>query len=244
MDWRSIPVPPKLTERPRDSRGFVVPYTALSLNEGWDFTTLDPRKVQTCVEMGLCGLCGTYLGDEDEVVTFVGGPLSVTNRNFLDPPMHEQCALYALNVCPFLAMPTARYSKAGEGVVNPAVHPDRPEKFGLLSCERGEIAHFTVNGQLAFHIPRDLGNVRVEWWGEPAYNERGRELLPYHEVRHFKSASHTYSDRDEECPLEIELKTEGRHPKDDSTPPGPITCMECNQLVRLERLDAPPTKEA
>jgi hypothetical protein len=65
-----------------------------------DFKTTDPRKIQRCVTERRCGICGKTM---DREVVFVGGPLSMVSRIFNDPAMHEECARYAYEVCPFLA---------------------------------------------------------------------------------------------------------------------------------------------
>jgi hypothetical protein len=52
-------------------------------------------------------LCGQLLGKH---LFFIGGPLCVVNRLFLDPPMHKECAIFALQVCPHLASHKGRFS--------------------------------------------------------------------------------------------------------------------------------------
>jgi hypothetical protein len=56
-------------------------------------------------------LCGEKLC---ETVFFVGGCGSALHPNggYVDPPMHKECATYALEVCPFLALRNYEGAKA------------------------------------------------------------------------------------------------------------------------------------
>ena len=140
QDWRSVPIPPSLDARPKDNRGYPITFVTLIQEDGTpDFTTIDGQKIVRCITEQRCGMCGVeFFGTPDEqdtnIVAFIGGPLSIENQNFLDPPMHVECAVYAMKVCPHIAIDTSRYSKPKEGEgreLFQGVHPDRPEKFGI-----------------------------------------------------------------------------------------------------------------
>jgi hypothetical protein len=87
-------------------------------------------KFRKAAEDGLCGICGQA---NDGPYALVGGPESIESHTFGDLPMHEDCARYALQVCPFLAAPRARYHrKQIEGEkTHSAMAKERPEVFGL-----------------------------------------------------------------------------------------------------------------
>lgn len=100
-------IPPRLIHRPRDERGYVIPYAQFIKGHGMpDFATMDHHKVLKCLRHRVCGICGEQLGRH---IYFVGGPLCVANRLFYDPPMHRECAIYALATCPHLARSKGRY---------------------------------------------------------------------------------------------------------------------------------------
>jgi len=82
--------------------GFPVPFTVLvDLVTGIpDFTATDMERWYAAVSERLCGVCGTPL---DYWIWFIGGPQSMEIRSFFDPGMHEECARYALSVCPYLS---------------------------------------------------------------------------------------------------------------------------------------------
>ena len=99
--------PPRLRHRPRDRRGYVIPFAQFIKDDGTpDFAVMDHHKTLKCLRHRMCGICGEQLGRH---IYFVGGPLCVTNHLFYDPPMHRECAIYCLQTCPHLARSKGRY---------------------------------------------------------------------------------------------------------------------------------------
>lgn len=91
-----------MRELPRDPRGLPITYTSMRLPDGrYDFTRADHHVWLRCVKDRCCGLCGQPLTKR---MWFIGGPLTMVNRLFFDLGMHEDCARYALLVCPYLAV--------------------------------------------------------------------------------------------------------------------------------------------
>lgn len=164
-DWQSVPMPERLASRPKDVRGFPITFVTLIESDGRpDFTTIDGRKIVRCITEGLCGMCGLsfYV---DEPVAFIGGPLAIENANFLDPPMHVECAEYAFQVCPHIAIDTSRYSKPNLGgpegrELFTAVDPNRPEKFGILLASPHGYQVVPYQGQPVFLVNDRIG---VSW---------------------------------------------------------------------------------
>lgn len=94
------PIPFRMARRPRDPRGLPIPYSQFIDQDGKpDFRVLDDQRVARCLRYRLCGLCGQQLGKH---IFFVGGPLCVDNGLFHDPPMHRECAEFALRACAHL----------------------------------------------------------------------------------------------------------------------------------------------
>jgi hypothetical protein len=137
-----IEIPMMLRTRPKDRRGFPIPFSAFIDSAGKpQFTITDPRRLAECMGKKLCGLCGRRL---TYGLWFVGGERCFTHEMgaFIDPPMHEECARYAIRVCPFLAAPN--YNKRIDDKLMPtdpdgltivvkdtSMVDDRPETFGL-----------------------------------------------------------------------------------------------------------------
>ena len=152
--WQDVPMPAALAKRPRDVHGYPITFVTVVENGRPDFTTVDGRQVVSCIKGYLCGLCGTSLGVRREAqIAFIGGPSAIEQLAFLDPPMHPECAAYAMEVCPHLATPTARYKKQperpGREVIS-IVSADRPDKFGLLTCTDYEVQLY--EGHVIFFI--------------------------------------------------------------------------------------------
>jgi hypothetical protein len=104
-------LPRRLLARPRDAHGFPITYVTLLDNDGKpDFRIVDEAKLAHCLRARLCGVCGQLLGRH---LFFIGGPLCVASRLFLDPPMHRECAIFALQACPHLANAKSRFSTRG-----------------------------------------------------------------------------------------------------------------------------------
>lgn len=102
-DWRTVPVPRIMRDVPRDNRGFPVPYhlRPVGFTEGdpADLRVLNGQALYLCLVERRCGICGRRLNHR---LVFSGGPFCVMNRVFTEPPLHEECARYAMHVCPFL----------------------------------------------------------------------------------------------------------------------------------------------
>jgi hypothetical protein len=93
-------VPARLQHRPRDHRGYVIPFvTHLDQNGEAQFKIISDERAKRCLDHRLCALCGAPMGRH---IFFIGGDLCVANGIFYDPPMHRDCAEYALRTCPHI----------------------------------------------------------------------------------------------------------------------------------------------
>jgi len=134
-----IEPPARLRNRPRDPRGYVIPWNTFVAADGTaSFAVLDHARVQRALRGRLCGMCGSRMGRH---IYFIGGPLCASNGYFYDPPMHRECALYALQACPHLARTKGRYvepATVAQAVGEDAtlivgdMAPDKAEWFGLM----------------------------------------------------------------------------------------------------------------
>jgi hypothetical protein len=102
---KDIPVPARMQRLPVDPRGYPVPWIVQMGNGGTPhFIINDSLKRARCVEEDRCGICGNPLMRGR---WFAGGPASAFHPNgaYIDPPMHKECMEYAMQVCPYIAMP-------------------------------------------------------------------------------------------------------------------------------------------
>lgn len=106
-------IPARLADRPR-FRGFPVPFVTY-VGEGGtpDFKIHDRGVRDRLVEERLCQLCGGAL---DPTVAFLMFPEQFGRMRTGEPPMHPECADFALTVCPFLAHAQGYASTRREGI--------------------------------------------------------------------------------------------------------------------------------
>lgn len=152
---------------PRDPRGLPVTYTSLTLPDGRiDFTQADTLIWRRCVKDRLCALCGNKLPKK---MWFIGGPLTMVNRFFFDLGMHEECARYALVVCPYLAVRGFKgVKKRAIGADEPGIRQKelassdsaRPAVFGLAMTDGYDPVRF--QGDELVRAKRWMRE--IEWW--------------------------------------------------------------------------------
>jgi hypothetical protein len=120
---KDVPIPFNLSKNDRDRRGFPIPFIVYRDTMGVPhFTIDDVSKLDTVLSKKLCGLCGKPL--KLGQMWLISGPGScfLEEGMFTTPHAHEECARYAVQVCPYLAAPN--YTKLIEAkTLNPeAVH--------------------------------------------------------------------------------------------------------------------------
>lgn len=126
-------MPARVAALERDARGYPIPWFVDRPADGSiDFRVMHPQRLFLAVQKRLCWVCGQPMGRN---TAFVGGPLSVAQRLFTDPPAHRDCTEFALKVCPFLAIPSAQRREANKP---PHIHlpgdqvAANPGVFGMI----------------------------------------------------------------------------------------------------------------
>lgn len=101
---KNVPIPDRMKHLPTAKRlPYIVPWFLASED---DFRIVDETKRLIASMQRVCWICGGKMPQND--YWFIGGPRSSYNRMYQDPPSHRECAHYAMQVCPFLAIPTAQ----------------------------------------------------------------------------------------------------------------------------------------
>lgn len=148
-----------------DERGYPVPFFVALIDGKPDHRVVDPAKLWRCVRKHLCWICGQRL---TKPAVSVVGPMCGINRVSSEPPMHEACARFSVQACPFLSKPQMHRREAGmpEGLVeasgNMLLH--NPGVSLLWWTERVEMFKVPPRpGQsgVLFDIGKPL---KVEWW--------------------------------------------------------------------------------
>jgi hypothetical protein len=176
----TIPIPMRMMHLKRDNRGYPIPAGVLIDAEGQpQFTINDEAARLTFVREDRCAICG---GTHTDARWFVGGPRAAFHQAgaYLDPPLHDECAHYALQVCPFLAAP--HYGKRIDDrklgptdphvlLVDPTQIAERPEVFVAVEARR------TV--RFGPYVKPSRPYVAVEFWryGERLSYEDGKAIV-------------------------------------------------------------------
>lgn len=194
----AMPLPKRMRTLERDARGYPIPFIVLRDRSGTpQFTINDDRRTSQCISQKLCAICGKRFDmHRDPKVPgavflqmwFVGGSRCFLHRHgaFVDPPLHLDCAEYALRVCPFLAAPSYakriddKKLKPGDLAEGMALHrhehmmPRQPERFGL-GCASAYQRVEPSPGSVLFVVARwDY----VEWWRNGARCAAPAEACP------------------------------------------------------------------
>lgn len=113
------PIPERMLKRPRDDRGYPVPFFVAWVDGVADFRVFDARRLVEAVDGDRCWLCGDKLG---AYKSFAVGPMCVVNRVSSEPPSHRECAEWAARACPFLSRPKAerRMTDLPDGTSEPS----------------------------------------------------------------------------------------------------------------------------
>lgn len=93
-DW------PERIKRMPKYKGLPRLYTAIEVDGVVDFATTDMARWLRCIAERRCGVCGDVI--HTRRFWMIGGPESVGHHAFFDPPMHEECAAWSFDNCPFI----------------------------------------------------------------------------------------------------------------------------------------------
>jgi hypothetical protein len=163
MSPRIVPIPARMARLQRDGRGYPIPIIVLRDSYGRaHFTINDETKRQAIIADDSCSICaGRLLRGR----WFIGGPRSAFHPDgaYIDPPMHAECAHYALQVCPYLAAPNysrrvdARTLPKGETILtrDPTMDPKRPSEFVAVMATGQHLIRETI------YAPGTGGRLRI-----------------------------------------------------------------------------------
>lgn len=156
-------IPRRMRQRPKVA-GRAVPFVNLILPDGTaDFTVNELEKELLCHRQRLCILCGQKL---DDIGVVISPPEEFESQVFYDSPSHEECILYAVEACPFLANPNYVRTKRNPKGASPEdcsneFSPEeylRPAKLALVYLASWEpvwkeFRYYTKGGMI----------VKVDW---------------------------------------------------------------------------------
>ncbi|MFI9453382.1 hypothetical protein [Amycolatopsis sp. NPDC052450] len=120
---RSVPKPKRLAHLRVDPRGYPIIAAIGQAPEDIDFGALsEPRKLALAT-FDLCAVCALPFGEELRwQVSFAEAAATAKTLVSNEAPVHEVCALYAAQVCPFVSSPYARHGdEIRKGLKRPEV---------------------------------------------------------------------------------------------------------------------------
>lgn len=185
-----IAIPDRMKHLNVDPRGYAIPYGVVVDKNGTAHFAINDNLIrERGIAKDLCGICGTKLFRGR---WFVGGSKSAFHPHgcYIDPPMHSECAHYALQVCPYLAAPKyAREIGAAKAaahkaaladqmvLVDPTMIPGRPEGDLFVALMTTGQTHDKESGYLRPKRPYS----RVEFWrhGKQLGDEDAERLLTW-----------------------------------------------------------------
>lgn len=201
---KDTPIPPCMAKLEKDKRGYPIPVNVLRDDKGEPhFTINDERVADYLRQNGRCAITGQKMIDSygRANMWFVGGVASAFHRNgrYFDSPMLKPAAIYALKVCPYLAVPSyarridgktlerAEAKLEGQTIVvkdNTQI-VERPPVFILAKTGGYSIEHHPMPGGYmgsVAHLTPKRPWEKVEFWlnGEEISGERAWELSAAH----------------------------------------------------------------
>lgn len=129
----NIPIPKFLAHLKIDERGYPIPYFVSKINGVYDFRYSSEHKVISCLKEKKCYIC--YKKLQPDNYYFITGPLGQLSKSVSEPPMHRQCAEFALQACPHILYQAAE-RKADESVAkkNPFLLKEKPPYLWLIKA--------------------------------------------------------------------------------------------------------------
>jgi hypothetical protein len=133
------PIPAALAARPADPRRRLpIPYVSEHpAAEGGgptvvDFTAINAERAAAAGQSRRCSLCADPLG---YWIGFLGGPGAAQARVYSDPPGHPECLRAAVELCPYIAIGTARRAsdrhRAPDTITPPGFSDTKPDQWVL-----------------------------------------------------------------------------------------------------------------
>ncbi|MFB7667440.1 hypothetical protein ACFC1R_26445 [Kitasatospora sp. NPDC056138] len=183
MRFDTVPMPPTVDSRPRDTRGYPVPAITPWQGDEPQFALTDYGRSADCARGRLCSVCNTLMprGPVWRVVgaaesDAIGAALAAGRpyRNLaptLEGPGHRACMLYASMVCPYLARPNARRGLSADRPDEMTEHVVRGAVRGAMGAVVGfgDYEYAVTDSQVLFRfldvvefLPHDTADAHLD----------------------------------------------------------------------------------
>ena len=174
--------PPRIARRPKDHRGYPVPWFVAYFKDGKEAARSDPDalpdfrviasgKRELAVRKRLCWVCGEPMGVHQ---VFPVGPMCTVNRTSMEPPCHRECAEYSARACPFLTVPARRRNEEGMEGKDYVVDGDMIARNpGVIALWESPFTRFKVHNGWLIRLGEPT---RVDWWTKGRLATRAETL--------------------------------------------------------------------
>lgn len=163
MKRSAVPVPEYMASLPVTDRGYLKPWFV----KGDDFRIVDGDKAFLAANKEKCWICGNSFKPQE--YGLLGDAISAMVRVCKEPPCHVECAVYALQVCPFILYPNAKRRTAGlaedqtleygNKLSKMKIKPENPGKYFLMIVKDFT---FVFKDQLMYYFESDV--IERQFW--------------------------------------------------------------------------------
>lgn len=177
-----IPVPDNMKALSVTERGYFKPWFV----KADDFRVVDPKKAALAVTKRACWICGNPF--DGTRFALVGSPLSAMFCSFKEPPCHQDCAEYAMQVCPFILYPKSKRRSAGLDDSNKLENVNRNLKVKIAPDNPGEY-YLVVVSDFTYDQEKQLMKFgesevieRQHWIGGKKQDSHPDPIVPFNEL--------------------------------------------------------------
>lgn len=143
---------PPFLQHLRQHKRMPVPYFVAYVGQDPDFRLHDAKKQHACLSHRKCAICGKPLPAE---AFLISGPLGLKNRVSSDTWMHQACAQFSLDNCPYLSRQHTDRREAGllSHTLQADYHaPNKPAEVYLIRTDKYQVLR-TSQGPLINYRP-------------------------------------------------------------------------------------------
>lgn len=185
--FSKVDVPERVKQKcEQDKRGLYVPFVVLKEGDNFHFKINDTQKTVQCVKQRCCSVCGDALEDD---AWFIAGPGSAfhTHGSIADLPVHKECGVYSLQVCPYLAY--GRYTSKTDldklykqlnddsiKLVNHSVDQDRVPIFCFIKSPKYDVHQQPGSFNIVFKPRRPYEEVEF-WYDGERVSDKDAEVI-------------------------------------------------------------------
>lgn len=138
-----VPMPERIARLPRDQRGYPILATVARRRTGVaTFSIIDEHRRFILGVFDWCGVCGLPFQSGDLRCTVLADDEAGDNEVYVtEPPVHEICALYSMQICPYLLTSgaTIRRGPASGTVRGPMALAGYATTSALLASTNGPV---------------------------------------------------------------------------------------------------------